>query len=86
MLEKVFYTATHFGFGIISFLRGENKVPFHVCIDLMNRTGHSKFRLDCRTKRKTLPVHIPLDKVSLFPVSSVMAAKKLSSNKMSSKA
>ena len=27
------------GFGTISFLRGENKVPFHVGIDLMNRTG-----------------------------------------------
>ena len=22
----------HFGFGIISFLRGENKVPFHVSV------------------------------------------------------
>ena len=32
MLENVFYTATHFGFGIISFLRGENKVPFHVSV------------------------------------------------------
>ena len=50
-------------------------MPFHVCIELMNQTGHSKFRLDCRTKKKTkdgpfaLPAHIPLDKVSLFPVS-----------------
>eukprot|EP00731_Ephydatia_muelleri_P004693 Em0002g869a len=38
----------------------------------MNRTGHCKFRLDCRTKRKkttdaplALPVHIPLDTVSV---------------------
>ncbi|KAL5506073.1 hypothetical protein EMCRGX_G007644 [Ephydatia muelleri] len=48
------------------------KVPFHVSIELMNRTGHCKFRLDCRTKRKkttdaplALPVHIPLDTVSV---------------------
>ena len=46
-----------------------------VSLDLMNRTGHSKFRLDCRTKRTTkdgsfaLSVCIPLDKVSLFPIS-----------------
>ena len=45
---------------------------FHVSIELMNRTGHCKFRLDCRTKRKkttdaplALPVHIPLDTVSV---------------------
>ena len=75
MLGSVFYTATHFGFSVTSFVRGENKVPLHVSIDLMNRTGHSKFRLDCRTKRKTkdgpfaLSVCIPLDKVSLFPIS-----------------
>ena len=48
-------------------------MPFHVSIELMNRTGHCKFRLDCRTKKKTkdatleLPVHIPLDTVSVFP-------------------
>ena len=50
-------------------------VPFHVPIELMNRTGHCKFRLDCRTKKKAkdgplaLPVQIPLDKVCVFPVS-----------------
>ena len=41
-------------------------MPFHVSIELMNRTGHCKFRLDCRTKKKAkdgplaLPVQIPL--------------------------
>ena len=51
-------------------------MPFHVSIELMNRTGHCKFRLDCRTKRKktkdatlALPVHIPLDTVSVLQVS-----------------
>ena len=72
MLGSVFYTATHFGFSVTSFVRGENKVPLNVSIDLMNRTG---FRLDCRTKRKTkdgpfaLSVCIPFDKVSLLPIS-----------------
>ena len=28
-------------------------MPFHVSIELMNRTGHCKIRLDCRTKKKT---------------------------------
>ena len=49
-------------------------MPFHVFIELMNWAGHCKFRLDCRTKKKktkdatlALPVHIPLDKVSVFP-------------------
>ena len=48
---------------------------FHVSIERMNRNGHCKFRLDCRTKKKTkngplaLPVHISLDKVSVLPVS-----------------
>ena len=55
-------------------LQGERKVPLHVSIELMNQTGHCKFRLDCRTKKANdgllaLPVHIPLDTVSVFPVS-----------------
>ena len=50
-------------------------MPFHVSIELMNRTGHCKFRLDCKAKKKAkdgplaLPVQIPLDKVRVFPVS-----------------
>ena len=65
-----------FWFFLILLLYGEKKkVPLHVSIELMNRTGHCKFRLDCRTKKNAndgllaLPVHIPLDTVSVFPVS-----------------
>ena len=70
----IFYTATHFGFGIISFFTGRKK-RCHFMSLLIGLHGHCKFRLDTRTKKKTkdgplaLPVHTPLDKVSVFPVS-----------------
>ena len=74
MLGHAFYTATQFSFVIICFT--ERKKGAVSCLYRTNdRTGHCKFRLDCRTKKKTkdgplaLLVHITLDKVRVFPVS-----------------
>ena len=76
MLGHVFYTATHFGFVIVCFFTGRKKGAVSCLYRTDDRTGHCKFRLDCRTKRKkakdgplALLVHIMLDKVGVFPVS-----------------
>ena len=57
-------------------LYGEKKKGAVSCLYRTDdRTGHCKFRLDCRTKKKAkdgplaLPVHKTLDKVRVFPVS-----------------
>ena len=52
MMGHVFYTATHFGFVIICFFTGRKKGAVSCLYRTDDRTGHCKFRLDCRTKRK----------------------------------
>ena len=71
MLGHVFYTATHFGFVIICFFTERKKGAVSCLYRTDDRTGHCKFRLDCRTKDGSLAllVHITLDKVSVFPQS-----------------
>ena len=75
MLGHVFYTATHFSFVIICFFTGRKKGAVSCLYRTDDRTGHCKFRLDCRIKKKAkdgplaLLVQITLDKVSVFPVS-----------------
>ena len=52
MLGHVFYTATHFGFVTICFFKERKKSAVSCLYRTNDRTGHCKFRLDCRTKMK----------------------------------
>ena len=72
MLGHVFYTATHFGFVIICFFTGRKKGAVSCLYRTDDRTGHCKFRLDCRIKKKAKDWPLSATSahnVSVFPVS-----------------